>query len=176
MNCRANILNNIDDASESKATIAADPDNRSDHPNLILGVCCMSVLIFGMDITIVNVALPVIQYDLHATIAGLQWILDAYTLVIANFLMLAGSMSDRFGRRRVFQIGFGLFRVASLLCSLARGIGELIAFRALQGLGASMLNPVALSVIANAFQEPKTRAPAVGVWEPSLAWPLRLVR
>jgi MFS family permease len=132
MNCRANILNNIDDASESKATIAADPDNRSDHPNLILGVCCMSVLIFGMDITIVNVALPVIQYDLHATIAGLQWILDAYTLVIASFLMLAGSMSDRFGRRRVFQIGFGLFTVASLLCSLARGIGELIAFRALQ--------------------------------------------
>jgi MFS family permease len=65
------------------------------------------VLIFGMDITIVNVALPAIQYDLHATIAGPQWILDAYTLVIASFLMLAGSMSDRFGRRSVFRIGFG---------------------------------------------------------------------
>jgi EmrB/QacA subfamily drug resistance transporter len=164
MNCGANILNNIDDASESKATIAADPENRSNHSNLILGVCCMSVLIFGMDITIVNVALPAIQYDLHATIAGLQWILDAYTLVIASFLMLAGSMSDRYGRRRVFQIGLALFTVASLLCGFARGMGELIAFRALQGLGASMLNPVALSIIANAFQESKSRARAIGVW------------
>jgi MFS family permease len=107
----------------------------------------MSLLIVGMDITIVNVALPAIQYDLHATIAGLQWILHAYNLVIASFLMLSGSMSDRFGRRRVFQIGLGLFTVASLLCRLARGIGELMAFRALQGLGASMLNPVASSIL-----------------------------
>src|SRR5271156_907813 len=152
------------EGSKSKATIAADPENRSNHSNLILGICCMSVLIFGMDITIVNVALPAIQYDLHATIAGLQWILDPYALVIASFLMLAGSMSDRYGRRRLFQIGLALFTVASLLCGLARNIDELIAFRALQGLGASMLNPVALSIIANTFQESKNRARAVGVW------------
>src|SRR6202023_2895472 len=132
---------------------AVEPAHRIKRPNLILAICCMSVLIFSMDATIVNVALPAIQKDLHARVAGLQWILDAYTLVIAIFLMLAGSMSDRFGRRRVFQIGLGLFTVASLLCGLARGIGELIAFRALQGLGASMLNPVALSIIANTFQE-----------------------
>jgi EmrB/QacA subfamily drug resistance transporter len=124
----------------------------------------MSLLIVGMDVTIVNVALPAIQQNLHASFAGLQWILDAYTLVVASLLMLSGSMSDRFGRRRVFQIGLGLFSVGSVLCSVAQSIGQLVAFRAVQGLGASMLNPVALSIIANAFQEPKARARAVGVW------------
>ena len=118
----------------------------------------------GMDVTIVNVALPAIQQDLHATLSGLQWILDAYTLVVATLLMLSGSLSDRFGRRRVFQIGLVLFTAGSLLCSFAHTIGQLIGFRALQGLGASMLNPVALSIIANAFPERKARAQAVGVW------------
>jgi EmrB/QacA subfamily drug resistance transporter len=124
----------------------------------------MSLLIVGMDVTIVNVALPAIQQDLHATLSGLQWILDAYTLVVATLLMLSGSLSDRFGRRRVFQIGLVLFTAGSLLCSMAHTIGQLIGFRALQGLGASMLNPVALSIIANAFPERKARAQAVGVW------------
>ena len=124
----------------------------------------MSLLIVGMDVTIVNVALPAIQKDLHARLAGLQWILDAYTLVVASFLMLAGSMSDRFGRRRVFQIGLSVFTLGSLLCSRAETIEQLIGFRALQGFGASMLNPVALSIIANAFPEPKARARAVGIW------------
>jgi EmrB/QacA subfamily drug resistance transporter len=121
-------------------------------------------LIVGMDVTIVNVALPAIQKDLHAHLAGLQWILDSYTLVVASFLMLAGSMSDRFGRRRVFQIGLGVFTLGSLLCSQSGTIEQLIGFRALQGLGASMLNPVALSIIANAFPDPKARARAVGIW------------
>jgi EmrB/QacA subfamily drug resistance transporter len=124
----------------------------------------MSLLVVGMDVTIVNVALPAIQHDLHATLSGLQWILDAYTLVVASLLMLAGSVSDRVGRRRVFQIGLVVFTTGSLLCSLAHSIGQLIAFRAVQGVGASMLNPVALSIIANAFREPKARARAVGVW------------
>jgi EmrB/QacA subfamily drug resistance transporter len=117
-----------------------------------------------MDVTIVNVALPSIQQDLHAKLSGLQWIVDAYTLVVASLLMLSGSMSDRFGRRRVFQIGLVLFTSGSALCGMAHGIGSLVAFRALQGLGASMLNPVALSIIANAFPEPKARAHAVGIW------------
>jgi EmrB/QacA subfamily drug resistance transporter len=124
----------------------------------------MSLLITGMDVTIVNVALPAIQNDLHARLAGLQWILDAYTLVVASFLMLAGSVSDRFGRRRIFQIGLGVFTLGSFLCSRAATIEQLIGFRALQGFGASMLNPVALSIIANAFPEPKARARAVGIW------------
>lgn len=134
------------------------------RPNLILGICCMSLLLVGMDVTIVNVALPSIQQDLHAKLSGLQWIVDAYTLVVASLLMLSGSMSDRIGRRRVFQIGLVLFTSGSLLCSMAHGIGSLVAFRALQGLGASMLNPVALSIIANAFPDPKGRAHAVGIW------------
>jgi EmrB/QacA subfamily drug resistance transporter len=132
--------------------------------NLVLGICCMSLLLVGMDVTIVNVALPSIQHDLHASLSGLQWVLDAYTLVVASLLMLSGSMSDRFGRRRVFQIGLVLFLAGSLLCSLAHSIDQLVAYRALQGLGASMLNPVALSIVANVFTEPKARAQAVGVW------------
>ncbi len=134
------------------------------HPNLVLGICCMSLLLVGMDVTIVNVALPSIQHDLHGTLSGLQWVVDAYTLVIASLLMLSGSMADRFGRRRVFQLGLVMFTGGSLLCSLAQGIPQLAAFRAIQGLGASMLNPVALSIIANTFLEPKARARAIGVW------------
>jgi EmrB/QacA subfamily drug resistance transporter len=134
------------------------------HPNLVLAICCCSLLLVGMDVTIVNVALPAIQRDLHATLSGLQWILDAYTLVVASLLMFSGSMSDSFGRRRVFQIGLTLFCAGSLLCSLAQTIGQLILFRAMQGLGASMLNPVALSIIANVFPQPKDRARAVGIW------------
>ena len=124
----------------------------------------MSLLIVGMDVTIVNVALPAIQRDLHATLSGLQWVVDAYTLVVASLLMFSGSVSDRVGRRRVFQIGLVMFTAGSVLCSLAGSIGQLVAFRAIQGLGASMLNPVALSIIANAFPQPKDRARAVGIW------------
>ncbi len=150
-------------AAGTASDVAVNPAKRT-HPNLILAICCTSLLITGMDVTIVNVALPAIQEDLHAGLVGLQWILDAYTLVVASFLMLAGSASDRFGRRRVFQIGLSVFTVGSLLCSRAGTIDQLIRSRALQGLGASMLNPVALSIIANAFPEPKARARAAGIW------------
>jgi EmrB/QacA subfamily drug resistance transporter len=148
--------------TNSTPTAATEPGVT--RPAIILAICCMSLLVVGMDVTIVNVALPAIQHDLHATLSGLQWILDAYTLVVASLLMFAGSISDRVGRRRVFQIGLVVFTTGSLLCSLAHTINQLIAFRALQGLGASMLNPVALSIIANAFREPEARARAVGVW------------
>jgi EmrB/QacA subfamily drug resistance transporter len=134
------------------------------HPDAVLAICCCSLLLVGMDVTIVNVALPAIQHDLHARMSGLQWIFDAYTLVVASFLMFSGSMSDRFGRRRFFMIGLSIFCAGSLLCSLAHSINQLIAFRALQGLGASMLNPVALAIIANVFRDPKARARAVGIW------------
>jgi EmrB/QacA subfamily drug resistance transporter len=132
--------------------------------NLVLAICCMSLLLVGMDVTIVNVALPAIQHDLRASLAGLQWVLDAYTLVVASLLMFSGSMSDRFGRRSVFQIGLTLFCAGSLACSLAHSTGGLILFRAMQGLGASMLNPVALSIVANVFPEPRDRARAIGIW------------
>ena len=142
----------------------APPNTQPKRANLILGICCLSLLLTGMDVTIVNVALPAIQHDLHATLAQLQWIIDAYTLVVASLLMLSGSIADRFGRRRIFGIGLVLFIVGSLVCSLVPNIESLIAFRAIQGLGASMLNPVALSIIANAFQERTARARAIGIW------------
>ena len=145
-------------------TTAAAAGKPPVRPNLVLGICCLSLLMVGMDITIVNVALPAIQHDLHATLSGLQWIIDAYTLVVASLLMLAGSTADRVGRRRVFQIGMGLFTLGSLLCSVAPSIGGLVAFRAVQALGASMLNPVALGIITNTFADPKERARAFGVW------------
>jgi EmrB/QacA subfamily drug resistance transporter len=132
--------------------------------NLVLAICCASVVLVGMDITIVNVALPTIQRDLHASIAGLQWIIDAYMVVAASLLIFSGSAADRFGRKFIFQIGLVLFSAASLLCSVAHSIEGLIFFRAVQGLGASMLTPVALSIIANVFPQPKDRARAVGVW------------
>lgn len=141
------------------------PDGRATtHPNLILGICCLSLLMVAMDATIVNVALPAIRRDLGASISGLQWVIDAYTMVVASLLMLAGSMADRFGRRRVFQSGMALFMLGSLLCSLAPNIYGLAAFRVVQALGATMLNPVAMSIIANTFHEPKARARAIGIW------------
>ncbi len=104
------------------------------RPGLVLVICCLSMLIVGMDVTIVNVALPAIQRDLHASLSGLQWIVDAYTLVVASLLMLAGSMSDRFGRRRVFSDRpLSWFISGSVLCSIAHNVAQLIAFRAIQG-------------------------------------------
>ncbi|PRX50808.1 EmrB/QacA subfamily drug resistance transporter [Nonomuraea fuscirosea] len=131
---------------------------------LVLGICCMSLFIVGLDNTIVNIALPAIRRDLNASVSGLQWIIDAYTVVLASLLMLAGSTGDRFGRRRTFQTGLVLFTLGSLMCSLAPGLGWLIAARALQAVGGSMLNPVAMSIITNTFTEPRERARAIGVW------------
>lgn len=131
---------------------------------LVLGICCMSLLIVSLDNTALNVALPSMQRELHATVAGMQWTIDAYTLVLASLLMLAGSTADRIGRRKVFTAGLVLFTLGSLLCSLAPNLESLIAFRAVQAIGGSMLNPVAMSIITNTFTEPRERARAIGVW------------
>ncbi len=131
---------------------------------LVLGICCMSLLIVSMDVTIINVALPAIRTDLHASVSGLQWTIDAYVLVLASLLMLSGSTADRLGRRRTFQTGLVLFTLGSLLCSLAPGLGWLVVFRMMQAVGGSMLNPVAMSIITNVFTEPRERARAIGVW------------
>ena len=131
---------------------------------LILAICCMSLFIVGLDATIVNVALPSIGRDLHTAVSGLQWTIDAYTLVLASLLMLSGSTADRLGRRRTFQLGLATFTVGSLLCSVAPAIGWLVAFRMVQAVGGSMLNPVAMSIITNTFIEPRERARAIGVW------------
>jgi EmrB/QacA subfamily drug resistance transporter len=134
----------------------------------------MSLLIVGLDNTIVNVALPSIGRELHTTVSGLQWTVDAYTLVLASLLMLSGSMADRLGRARVFKAGLTLFTLASLLCSVAPSLGWLIAFRMLQGIGGSMLNPVAMSIIRNVFTDARERAQAIGMWGATVGLSLAL--
>jgi EmrB/QacA subfamily drug resistance transporter len=124
----------------------------------------LSVLLVSLDTTILNVALPSIQQDLHCSVAGLQWTLDAYTIVLASLLILAGSTADRVGRRRVFLLGLVLFTGGSALCSLAPSLGWLIVFRMAQAVGGCMLTPVAMAILANSFPEPKERARAIGVW------------
>jgi len=105
----------------------------------VLAICCLSLLVVSMDATIVNVALPDIRRDLGATLSELQWVIDAYTIVVASFLMLGGSTADRYGRRRVFQVGMALFTLASLSCSLAGSVGMLVAARVMQALGGTTL-------------------------------------
>src|ERR1700759_4375922 len=132
---------------------------------LILVICSMSLLIVGLDVTIVNVALPAIHRSFGASLSGLQWTIDAYTLTIASLLMLSGSTADRIGRRTVVQIGLVLvFAAVALLCALAPTLQLLIAARVLQAIGGSMLNPVAMSIIRNVFDDPRERAQAIGVW------------
>ncbi|MEV5732025.1 MULTISPECIES: MFS transporter [unclassified Streptomyces] len=131
---------------------------------LVLAICCMSLLIVSLDNTALNVALPSMQRELHATTSGLQWSIDAYTLVLASLLMLAGSTADRIGRKRVFMTGLVLFSIGSLLCSLAPNLELLVVFRMVQAVGGSMLNPVAMSIITNTFTDSRERARAIGVW------------
>jgi EmrB/QacA subfamily drug resistance transporter len=131
---------------------------------LVLGICCMSLFIVGLDNTIVNIALPSMQHDLHASVSDLQWIIDAYTVVLAALLMLSGSTADRIGRRRTFQTGLALFTLGSLSCSLSPSLGWLVAARVLQAVGGSMMNPVAMSIITNTFTDPRERARAIGIW------------
>lgn len=131
---------------------------------VILVICCMSLVIAALDNTIVNVALPSIQKDLHAPVSGLQWVVDAYTLVLASLLVLAGSTADRVGRRRTFQAGLATFTAGSLLCSLAPSLSWLVVFRIVQAVGGSMTNPVAMSIVVNTFSDRAERARAIGVW------------
>jgi EmrB/QacA subfamily drug resistance transporter len=130
----------------------------------VLLICCMSLFIVGLDVTVVNVALPSIGRDLGAGVSGLQWTIDAYTVVLASLLLFSGSMGDRFGRRRTFVAGLVVFSVASLLCALAPSLELLVAARTLQAVGGSMLNPIAMSIVVNTFTDPRERAQAIGVW------------
>ena len=131
----------------------------------ILPVLCLSVFLVVVDNTIVNVGLPAIGRSLHTSVAGLQWTVAGYTVVLASLLMFSGALADRIGRRTVFQVGLALFTLGSWLCSLAPTLAALIAFRVLQGVGGSMLNPAALGIITNAFVTPKDRAKAIGAWD-----------
>ncbi|MFE6098790.1 MFS transporter [Streptomyces laurentii] len=131
---------------------------------VVLAICCMSLLIVSLDNTALNVALPSMRREFGASVAGMQWTVDAYALVLASLLMLSGSTADRIGRRRVFTVGLVVFVIGSLLCSLAPSLPALVAFRMVQAVGGSMLNPVAMSIITNTFTDPAERARAIGLW------------
>lgn len=116
-----------------------------------------------LDVTIVNVALPDIQRSLHASLSSLQWVVDAYSLMLASFLLTAGSLGDRLGRRRVFTIGFGIFTFASFLCGISDSPTLLNLCRGLQGIGGAGMFATSLALIGQEFQG-KDRATAFGVW------------
>src|SRR6266511_997443 len=125
-------------------------------------------MVFGLfmpmlDNLVVNVALPTIQRDLGSGVSGLQWIIDAYTLTFASFMLTGGALGDLYGRKRFFMAGLVVFTSGSLLCALAGSTSELVAFRAIQGLGAAMLLPGSLSIITATFRG-RERGAAIGVW------------
>ncbi len=136
----------------------------STNPWVVLVVVCLAQFMVVLDATIVNVALPHIQTSLGFTEASLQWVINAYTLVFAGFLLLGGRMGDLLGRKRLFVIGLVVFTTASFLNGISSTSGMLIGFRALQGFGAALISPAALSIISTTFAEGKERSRALGVW------------
>jgi EmrB/QacA subfamily drug resistance transporter len=129
-----------------------------------LALLCSAFFMVILDVSIVNVALPSIQADLHFSQADLQWVLSAYALTFGGFLLLGGRAADLLGRRVVFMVGVALFTLASLACGLSNSEGALIAARAVQGLGAAILSPSALSIITTTFAEGSERNKALGIW------------
>src|SRR6058998_248195 len=138
------------------------PKNERRWSALALVVTAQFMVI--LDVAIVNVALPSIKTDLHFSSTNLQWVITAYAILFGGALLLGGRMADLLGRRRLFMAGVALFTVSSLLDGLAWSEGSLIGFRALQGLGAALLSPAALSILTTTFQEGRERNIALGVW------------
>jgi EmrB/QacA subfamily drug resistance transporter len=131
---------------------------------LALGVLCLSLLAIVIDNTIVNVALPTLARDLDADLSELQWVVDAYTLVFAGLLLLAGALGDRFGRRRTLLAGLAVFGLASAAAAFAGGVDLLIAGRAIMGAGAAFIMPATLSLLTSVFTDTRERAMAIGIW------------
>src|SRR5438874_199650 len=131
---------------------------------IALAVIVIAQFMVVLDVAIVNVALPSIRTDLHFSQEGLQWVITAYALLFGGALLLGGRLADLLGRRRLFIAGLALFTVSSLLDGLAWSEGSLIGFRALQGLGAAMLSPAALSILTTTFREGRERNLALGIW------------
>src|SRR5213594_2511929 len=131
---------------------------------IALAVIVAAQFMVVLDVAIVNVALPSIKTDLHFTQESLQWVITAYSILFGGVLLLGGRMADLLGRRRLFMAGLALFTVSSLANGLAWSEGSLIAFRALQGLGAALLSPAALSILTTIFREGRERNLALGIW------------
>src|SRR4051794_7777625 len=129
-----------------------------------LAVMCASLLVITLDNTILNVALPALVRDLHASTSQLQWIVDGYTLVFAGLLLTTGSLGDRFGRRGALGVGLVVFCLGSLLSAFAQSATQLIFTRAFMGIGGALIMPSTLSLLTNVFSDPKERGRAIGVW------------
>jgi EmrB/QacA subfamily drug resistance transporter len=143
---------------------AASRSRAKGSPNLLLVLVCLAQLMVILDVSIVNVALPSIKHGLHFSTTGLQWVVNAYTLTFAGFLLLGGRAADLLGRRSVFLAGTALFSLASLVCALSDSSSMLVAARALQGVGGAVISPASLAIIATSFSEPRERARALGIW------------
>lgn len=139
------------------------------RPGLALALICVAMFMLMLDMTIVAVALPDIQADLHANLADLQWVVDAYTLPLAALLLTAATLGDRFGRRRLFSAGMAIFTIGSLACALAATPLMLNMMRALQGIGAAMLFGTAMPILGHAYPDVKARAKAIGAFGATLA-------
>jgi EmrB/QacA subfamily drug resistance transporter len=139
---------------------------RESHPRrwLVLGVMCLSLLLIVIDNTIVNVAIPTLQRDLGASTSQLQWVVDSYILVFAGLLLTMGALGDRFGRRGALAIGLTVMGVASVLSSFATSADQLIATRALMGVGGALIMPATLSIITDVFADACERAQAIAIW------------
>jgi DHA2 family methylenomycin A resistance protein-like MFS transporter len=142
---------------------AATPPGRHAGAGALISVC-LGFFVIQLDVTIVNVALPSIQREIGGSLAGLQWVIDAYTLALASVMLTAGSAADRIGARRMFVAGLAVFAVGSAACAAAPTLGVLIAARAVQGVGGSALLPCSLALIVHQFPDPRARARALGVW------------
>jgi MFS family permease len=140
-----------------------DPDRAYQRRWWTLAVLCLSLLVIGLDNTILNVALPTLVRDLGANASQLQWIVDAYALVFASLLLTAGSLGDRYGRRLVLGGGLLIFGIGSVLSAFATTAGSLIAFRALMGIGGALIMPSTLSIVTNVFPA-EERGRAIGIW------------
>jgi EmrB/QacA subfamily drug resistance transporter len=151
------------DGLESDAAARAR-ERRTPNRWLILALVCIAQFMVVLDATIVNVALPSIQHGLHFSQASLQWVINGYTLLFGGFLLLGGRAADLFGRRRLFMAGLAVFSIASVINGLAGSASVLVAGRALQGLGAALVSPAALSVVTTTFAEGSERTKALGVW------------
>jgi EmrB/QacA subfamily drug resistance transporter len=130
----------------------------------VLGVLCFSLIVITLDNTILNVALPTLVREMHASTSQLQWMVDSYTLVFACLLLPAGALGDRFGRRGALQVGLAIFAIGSLLSALASTPDQLIATRAVMGVGGAFIMPSTLSILTNVFTDPRERGRAIGVW------------
>jgi EmrB/QacA subfamily drug resistance transporter len=151
-------------------TLTAPPQPLSDRrKQLILLLTCLGQFMVVLDIAIVTVALPAMKHSLGFSPTGLQWVVNAYTLTYAGFLLLGGRTADMFGRRKIFLLGLAVFTLASLVCGLAWSPAAMVTARAIQGLGGAILSPATLTILIVTFTDPRERAHALGIWSAALA-------